>query len=107
MWSTYLSGRAVIRLFASASISSRSPNRSASAGQALTQAGVEILSRNPLLSIWVSGAPLRAVATGWLTRSAQCVHFSILGARESHCAVGTSHGQASMQYRQPMHLSAL
>ena len=38
-------------------------------------------------------------------RSAQCVHLSIFGASLSHSAVGTSQGQASMQYRQPMHLS--
>src|SRR5262245_14198506 len=42
-----------------------------------------------------------------MARSAQWVHFEILGAREFHSAVGTSHGHASMQYRQPIQSSAL
>ena len=52
-----------------------------------------------------SGFPLNAIGTGCSVRSAQCVHLSIFGASLSHSAVGTSQGHASMQYRQPMHLS--
>src|SRR4051812_5150555 len=54
-----------------------------------------------------SGCPLNATGGGCTARSAQCVHFEILGAREFHSAVGTSHGHASMQYRQPMQSSTL
>ena len=106
MWSTYFVGLPPIRLWASASISSRVPKWRQSAGQALTHAGVRMFSRKLLDSAGVSAVPLRETGAGWLVRSAQCVHFSIFGASLSHSAVGTPHGQARTQYRQPMHLSA-
>src|SRR5688572_626710 len=54
-----------------------------------------------------SACPLNATGGGCTARSAQCVHFEIFGACEFHSAVGTSHGHASMQYRQPMQSSTL
>ena len=78
----------------SASISSRVPKRRQSAGQALTHAGVRMVSRKLLVSAFVRAVPLRETGAGWLVRSAQCVHFSIFGASLSHSAVGTPHGQA-------------
>ena len=65
-----------------------------------------IVSRKLLVSAFVRAVPLRETGAGWLVRSAQCVHFSIFGASLSHSAVGTPHGHARTQYRQPMHLSA-
>src|SRR5690349_6468787 len=99
-----------MRLRASASISSRVPYRRASAGQAFTQAGIAIVLANclaPASSSGDVGLPLNDTAGGWRARSAQCVHFEIFGDREFHSAVGTSHGHASMQYRQPMQSSEL
>ena len=95
-----------MRSCALASISSRVPKCRQSAGHALTHAGVRIDSIHALVSSFVSAVPLRESGAGWLVRSAQCVHFSIFGARLSHSAVGTPHGHAHTQYRQPMHLSA-
>ena len=106
MWSTYFVGLSAMRLCASARRSSRVPNFRQSAGHALTHAGVMIDSIHALVSSFVSAVPFRWSGAGWLVRSAQCVHFSIFGARLSHSAVGTPHGHAHTQYRQPMHLSA-
>src|SRR5215813_1945691 len=106
MWSIYLSGRFEIRLRASSSISSRSPNRKASAGQALTHAGTAIFAPKELPSSALSLCPFLDKGSGCSDRSAQCVHFCILGASECHSAVGTPQGQAQMQYRHPMHLLA-
>ena len=86
-----------MRRWASVSISSRSPKTSASAGQALTQAGTAWSPRKFCDSGSVSGCPLREVGSGWLPRSAQWVHFWISGLSEFHSAVGTSQEQASMQ----------
>ena len=83
-----------MRSCALASISSRVPKCRQSAGQALTHAGVRIVSRKRLVSACVRAVPLRETGAGWAVRSAQCVHFSIFGARLSHSAVGTPHGQA-------------
>ncbi len=106
MWSTYFVGWPAMRLWASASMSSRVPKRRQSAGHALTHAGVMMVSRKRLVSACVRAVPLRETGAGWSFLSAQCVHFSIFGASLSHSAVGTPHGQARTQYRQPMHLSA-
>src|SRR5687767_2640838 len=61
---------------------------------------------NRLFSASFIGCALNAIGSGCATRSAQCVHFEIFGASEFHSDVGTSHGQASWQYRQPMHSSS-
>jgi hypothetical protein len=44
-----------------------------------------------------NACPLNAIGAGCATRSAQCVHFEIFGARVFQSAVGTSQGHASMQ----------
>src|SRR6187397_651512 len=65
-----------------------------------------MLSPNRLVSAALVACPLNAIGTGCATRSEQCVHFEIFGACEFQSDVGTSHGHASWQYRQPMHSSS-
>jgi hypothetical protein len=56
-----------------------------------------MLSENRFCSSPEAACPLNAIGTGCSTRSAQCVHFEIVGARVFQSAVGTSQGHASMQ----------
>src|SRR3954468_24325978 len=66
-----------------------------------------MLLLNRVCSASFIGWPLNAIGAGCATRSAQCVHFEIFGASEFQSEVGTSHGHANWQYRQPMHSSSL
>src|SRR4030042_325190 len=82
IWSIYLSGFDSILFLASARSSSLSPNFKAPEGQAFTQAG-----SIPAVCLLM-----------------QKVHLRIQGNGLSHSKAGTPNGQATMQYRQPIHL---
>src|ERR1700757_5081113 len=82
MWLKYLPGSAAMRARSTARSSSRGPNFVAPVGQAAAH----------------------AVARPCETRSAHMSHFLTRGSVLLHSYLGTLNGQASMQYRQPMHL---
>src|SRR5437667_12759406 len=84
MAGTYLPGSAAMRFRASAMSASRSPKSVAPVGH----------------------ASAHAVCLPARTRSGHMMHLRTRGIVFVHSYFGTPNGQATMQYRQPMHLSA-
>ena len=80
-----------------ASISSRSPKSSASAGQDCTQAGIEWPAEERLRSSALRSTPLHSCAASKGSRSLHSVHLLIFGASDSQSDEIAPKGQASMQ----------
>jgi hypothetical protein len=97
MWSMYLPLDPAMRALALASISSRSPKSSASAGQDCTHAGIECPATECLCSSALSCTPLRSLGASKGSRSLQSVHLLILGASDFQSEEIAPKGQASMQ----------